>query len=755
MKHIGKILAKDWLAIVAIVLALVIQAYAELSLPQYTSDIVNTGIQQSGVVPGAPQLISADSWNRIYFLLDNDDDRAFLDSMYTKQTLWTTDGDADTSDGGEAYLLRDKDTYFAKEFTALHITGEVTDDNNNRIADILRTPQVLLYFMDNAANFSSGSDLGGDMGAEFSTLDPRDPNTLVIIKEKIDSIDTAITSQLAQEFVKSDIENTFRDIGAEESTTLLRDMSSAYILHAGLIMVAFAFIAMAASGVNTFFAAKVGSRFARDLRKAVFTKVLSFGSREYDSFSSASLITRSTNDIRQVQMTSIMFLRMLLYAPIVGVGALSKVLRQDTELSWVIVVSVGTLLGLVIVMFLAALPKFKIIQKLVDKLNLISREIINGIPVIRAFAREEHEKKRFEAANLDLTKVSLFINKAMSLMFPIMMLIMNGTGVLIIWAGAGYIDTGTLKVGDLMAFISYAMQILMAFLMISMMSIVLPRAMIAAGRIAEILNKEPSVHDPASPSEFDKNLRGTVEFNNVSFKYDGAEENALTDISFKSKPGEITAIIGSTGSGKTTLVGLILRFFDTTEGSVLVDGADVRTVSQKSLREKIGYVSQKAVLFSGTLATNIAYSDHNGEMTDDEVTEAAKTAQLTGFIAENEDGLEYEVSQAGSNLSGGQKQRVSIARALAKNPEVYIFDDSFSALDYKTDTALRKALRSKLDGATAIIIAQRIGTVINADRIVVLNEGRVVGIGKHSELMVKCDVYRDIAKSQLSSAELA
>ena len=523
-----------------------------------------------------------------------------------------------------------------------------------------------------------------------------------------------------------------------------------YLFDKGLRMVGLAFLIMILAILVTFLSAQIGSRLARDLRSSVVHKVMDFSSKEFTEISQASLITRSTNDIQQIQMLVVMVLRILIYAPILGFGAITKV--SGSSMAWVIALAVGLILSLVITLFAFALPKFQRVQKLVDKLNLVSREILTGLSVIRAFKTEKHEKKRFENANMDLTKTNLFVNRLMTIMMPTMMFIMNGVSILIIWVGAKKVDLGTMQVGDLMAFITYTMQIIMSFLMISMVSIMLPRAWISLKRVAEVLNKDISVKNKKETKEFDESMKGTVEFKDVYFRYPDAEEDILSNISFKATKGTTTAFIGSTGSGKSTLINLIPRFFDVTGGKILIDGVDIRDVKLEDLRAKIGYVPQKGMLFSGTIKSNILFGNQKGS--EEDLYKAAKISQAEEFISEKEDQYDSEISQGGTNVSGGQKQRLSIARAIATNPEIYIFDDSFSALDYKTDHKLRKELAKETKNSTIFIVAQRISTILHADQIVVLDQGNVVGIGNHEELMKNCAVYKEIALSQLSKEEL-
>ena len=518
-------------------------------------------------------------------------------------------------------------------------------------------------------------------------------------------------------------------------------------------MLGMALITMLCAICVVFLSSRVAAALGHDLRNAVYNKVISFSSREYHKFSTASLITRCTNDIQQVQQVMAMLFRIVLYAPILGIGGVIRVLKTDSSMTWILGLAVGLILVVIVVLFQVAMPKFTILQTLVDKLNLVTREILTGIPVIRAFSREKHEEERFEEANLRLTKTNLFVNRCMTFMMPTMMLIMNGVSVLIIYSGSYAVDNGTMQVGNVMAFIQYAMQIIMSFLMITAMSIMLPRANVAALRINDVLKTKVSVTDPENPVQPEVNVKGTVEFDHVSFAYPEAGENVLTDISFKAEKGETIAVIGSTGSGKSTLVNLIPRFYDVTEGRVLVDGVDVREMTQKEVRSRLGYVPQKGVLFSGTIDSNIRYG--KTDISEAEVKEAAEIAQATEFIDAKPEKYTSPIAQGGTNVSGGQKQRLSIARAIAKKPEIFIFDDSFSALDFKTDSTLRKALKEHTKDATTIIVAQRISTILNADKIIVLDDGHMAGIGTHGELMKNCEVYRQIAMSQLSEEELA
>lgn len=517
-------------------------------------------------------------------------------------------------------------------------------------------------------------------------------------------------------------------------------------------MAALAFLGMAASILAGFLASRVGASTGRDLRGRVFQKVVGFSNNEFDHFSTASLITRSTNDIQQIQLLTVMLLRIVLYAPILAIGGIFQVFQTNVSMSWIIGLAVVLIALVVLALFLVAMPKFRILQTLVDKVNLVMRETLTGLPVIRAFSTQKHEEERFDQANRELTRTNLFVNRAMTFMMPVMMLIMNGVSVLIMWNGAHGIDQGQMQVGDMMAFIQYTMQIIMGFLMLCMLSIMLPRAAVAADRVEEVLSSKTVIHDPGQPESFSKTKKGLLTFDHVSFRYPGADENVLHDITFTARPGETTAIIGSTGSGKSTLVNLIPRFYDVSEGSITLDGVDIRNVTQHELREKLGYVPQKGLLFSGDIASNIMFGNPDGS--EEEMIEAAQIAQATEFIDAKPDGYESPISQGGSNVSGGQKQRLSIARAIAKHPEVYIFDDSFSALDFKTDVALRRALKKRTKDSTVLIVAQRISTILSAEQIIVLDDGRIAGIGTHRELLKNCEVYQQIAASQLSESEL-
>jgi ATP-binding cassette subfamily B protein len=530
-------------------------------------------------------------------------------------------------------------------------------------------------------------------------------------------------------------------------------LQNSYIINIGGLMLLLTLLSIICNIIVGYLAAKVAAGMGRDIRRDVFQKVESFSSTEFDKFSTASLITRTTNDITQIQMVIFMIIRMVFYAPLLGFGGIIKVVSKDSPLSWLIGLAVLVLISLIMVVFALALPKFRITQKLVDRINLVARENLAGMMVVRAFNMEEFEEDRFDKANLDLTAVSLFINRVMVVMMPMMMLIMNGLSLAIIWFGAKQVADANMQVGDMMAFLQYAMQIVMSFLMLSMMFIILPRASVSGDRIAEVLGTEPKIHDPKDPKKFTKSYKGTVEFRNVSFRYPGAEEDVLHDITFTAQPGQTTAFIGSTGSGKSTIVNLIPRFYEVTDGAILMDGTDIREVTQHDLREQIGYVPQKSALFSGTIESNMLYADKDA--TPEMLKSAIEISQAAEFVNSKPEGMEAEISQGGTNVSGGQKQRLSIARAIVKKPPIYILDDSFSALDFKTDAALRRAFKDKAANSTLIFVTQRVSTVRNAEQIIVLDEGRIVGKGTHNELMKTCETYKEIALSQLSMEELS
>ena len=733
MKNLFKYASEHWKALLAIVAILIVQAYCDLSLPAYTSDIVNVGIQQGGVEDHIPDAISAEDMETLLLFTSEKDGKTVL-SAYEKD---------DKTYEEQAYVLKDT----VKEDT----------DRTEKLSGILAAPMMM------AAGFESGSDMTADIEEQLKAQLPpemisEDMTVLDILKmmpqeqkqafvseieKKTEELPDTITEQAAVNYVKE----AYADLGID-----MDELQFRYLFSTGAKMIGLAFLGMVASVLVGFLASRVGAAAGRDLRGRVFKKVVGYSSNEFDHFSTASLITRSTNDIQQVQFIIVMLLRIVLYAPILAIGGIVQVFQTNVSMSWIIGLAVVLIALVVLVLFAVAMPKFKSLQKLVDKVNLVMREILTGLPVIRAFSTEKHEEKRFDKANMDLMKTNLFVNRAMTFMMPIMMLIMNGISVLIMWSGAKGINDGQMQVGDMMAFIQYTMQIIMGFLMICMLSVMLPRAAVAADRVDEVLSSRTVIHDPKTPKKFEEKQKGVLTFDHVSFKYPGADENVLEDITFTAKPGETTAIIGSTRSGKSTLVNLIPRFYDVTDGSIRLDGTDIREVTQHDLRDKLGYVPQKGLLFSGDIASNIMFGNPEGG--GQEMKEAAQIAQATEFIEAKPNKYESPISQGGSNVSGGQKQRLSIARAIAKRPEVFIFDDSFSALDFKTDVALRKALKKRTKESTVLIVAQRISTILNAEQIIVLDDGKIAGIGTHKELLRNCEVYKQIAASQLSEKEL-
>ena len=733
MKNLFKYAASYWKAMIAIMLILFVQAYCDLSLPAYTSNIVNVGIQQGGIEDEIPEQIAREEMDKLLLFVSEEDGQKVMDA-YEEDT--------------ESY---EKDAYVLKE----SVSGD--EEQMKELQDILKLPMMM------TTGFESGSDMtkevesqlksslpDGTVSEDTTIFDimkmlPGEQRTAMVEKmgEQMDDLPDTILDQAAVSYCKS----VYQDLGMD-----MEKIQTGYLAKTGGMMIALAFLGMAASVLVGFLASRVGASAGRDLRGRVFHKVVGFSNHEFNQFSTASLITRSTNDIQQIQMLIVMLLRMVLYAPILAIGGVFQVMKTNVSMSWIIGLAVIIIACMVLLLFVVAMPKFKMLQKLVDKLNLVTREILTGLSVIRAFSTEKHEEKRFDDANVELTKTNLFVNRAMTFMMPAMMLVMNGVSVLIVWTGAHGISDGQMQVGDMMAFIQYTMQIIMGFLMLCMISIMLPRAAVAADRVEEVLKSETIICDPEQPEVLPEQGEGVLSFDHVSFKYPGADEDVLQDITFTAWPGQTTAIIGSTGSGKSTLVNLIPRFYDVTEGKITLDGIDIRDIKQHDLREKLGYVPQKGVLFSGNIASNIMFGNQDG--TEEEMKEAAEIAQATEFIETKPEGYESPIAQGGSNVSGGQKQRLSIARAIAKHPQVFIFDDSFSALDYKTDVTLRHALAEKTSESTVLIVAQRISTILHAEQILVLDDGKIVGKGTHAELLKNCEVYREIAESQLSRAEL-
>ena len=779
MKKLFRFLRPYSGSVLMILIVLMVQAYCDLSLPTYTSDIVNVGIQQSGITEKVPDEIAKEDLEHLLLFVPSAQQKTVQEAFEESQKSYDYDG------------------------KVLALKESVKEEQEEELASVLAVPMMMVSGID------SGSDTAVQMEEEMrqkmkeqmqaaaqeqmqaaaqeqmqaaaqgqmqavpqaqmqaevqsqtetklpdvdsmtlyemiGMMDPKQRDPMIDqMEEQMAKLPETMTEQAATVYVKAAYEKIGLDTGK---------MSSSYIMQTGAKMLGLAALGMLASILVGLMASKVAAGIGQGLRRDVFQKVVGFSNAEFDKFSTASLITRSTNDIQQIQLLMVMLLRMVLYAPIMAAGGVWKVFNTNVDMCWIIGLGILMILLVVIALFVLVMPKFEIVQNQIDRLNLVSREILTGLPVIRAFGTQEYEEERFDGANKDLTKTNLFVNRAMTFMMPMMMLIMNAVTVLIVWVGGHSINDGAMQVGDMMAFIQYTMQIIMSFLMICMISVMLPRAAVSAERVDEVLKSQTLIHDPKEAKTFSKEGKGEVCFDHVSFRYPGAEEYVLEDISFTAKPGETTAFIGSTGSGKSTLVNLIPRFYDLTEGKIMIDGEDIREVTQHDLREKIGYVPQKGVLFSGNVASNILYGNPDG--TQEEMEEAAKIAQATEFIEHKKKRYQSPISQGGANVSGGQKQRLSIARAIAKHPEIYIFDDSFSALDYKTDVTRRKALKEKTADSTVLIVAQRISTILQAEQIIVLDNGKVVGKGTHKELLKNCEAYYQIASSQLSEKELA
>lgn len=762
MSRIFKNMIPYWKTVILIIVLLIIQAYGDLSLPQYTSNIIDTGIQNKGVSHVLPEAITKEEFDMAKVFMTQEE-KQILDDCY--------------EESGDNYILTEKhekklDEYDEKLMVALILNKQMESMEESQFKKMLAQQMNVdeSQFADVPLEM-----LGKTMGTQLKTSTKsieNDDGELVettcvdmryIFKAQLDA---GMMSEDDILKIRNEMQEKMETVGA----SLMKSMAISYAIEkdtqagididkvqtdylwaSGLKMVGFALLMACAAILTGLFASRVGAAIGRDLRGKVYQNVIRFSNAEMDQFSTASLITRTTNDVQQIQMVSVMLLRMILYAPIIGIGGIIKVTQTGAGMGWIIVLAVLVILGLVSLLMAIAMPKFKLMQKLVDRVNLVSREILTGLSVIRAFGREKTEEEKFDEANKNLTKTMLFTNRVMTFMMPVMMFIMYGLSVLIVWVGSHHIDAGELEVGSMTAFITYAMLIVMAFLMLTMMSVMLPRAAVSADRIEEVITTHSSIENPKNPEKLTEK-KGVVKFDHVSFKYPGAEENALHDIDFVAEPGKTTAIIGSTGCGKSTLVNLIPRLYDVTDGVISIDGHDIRNVSLSELRDELGYVPQKGILFSGTIESNIRYG--RVDATDEEVVEAAEIAQATDFIEEKNDKYDSSIAQGGSNVSGGQKQRLSIARAIAKNPKVFILDDSFSALDLKTDAALRKALSSKVSDSTVIIVAQRVSTILHADQILVMDDGRIVGKGTHEELLRTCDVYQQIAKSQLSEKEL-
>ena len=747
MKKLLKYLRPFAGSIVIAIMLLFVQAISDLSLPSYMSNIVNVGIQQKGIEDAVPKAIKSSELNKLLLFTNSDDKKVVEDNykLIRKKEL--------SNDDYEKYIKQ----YPELANEDIYVLDTKSKDVKRKLNEILGRPMLItsLFESGDATKVmgDSGNVMAAPEGVDMANMDPfmmlsnmPKEQVLEIIKginEKLDEMPESMVTQSAVTYVREQ----YKELGID-----IDKVQTNYLFMAGAKMLGVALIGTIAAVIVTFIAARIAAALGRNLRKDVFNKVVGFSNAEFDRFSTASLITRTTNDIQQIMMLIVMGLRIVFYAPILGIGGIVKVVKSGAGMGWVIVVAVVSILSLVGVLFVFAIPKFKMVQKLVDKLNLVTRESLTGMLVIRAFSTEKYEEEKFERANMNLTKTNLFVNRAMSMMMPLMMFIMNGVTLLIVWVGSHRVDSGVMQVGDMMAFMQYVMQIIMAFLMISMVSVILPRALVSAGRVSEVLNTDIAIKNIENPVSFKVEEKGEIEFKNVSFKYPGADEYILKDINFKAKSGETTAFIGSTGSGKSTLINLIPRFYDVTSGEILIDGENIKNVSLHDLREKIGFVPQKGMLFSGTIESNLKYGGEH--ISDEYMHKAAEIAQATEFISSKESGFNTEISQGGTNVSGGQKQRLAIARALAKNSEIFIFDDSFSALDFKTDAKLRKAINEELSDSTLLIVAQRISTIMNADQILVLDEGKVVGKGTHKELMENCEVYRQIALSQLSKEEL-
>ena len=754
MLKIFKHLRNSSFIIFIIILLLAGQASCELSLPTYTSNIINIGIQQSGIENSVPEVIRKSEMDKLFIFLSDKNKNTILNNykLLNKNSL-----------SDEEYN-KYKDSYPALSDEEIYLLNTKDKDIIKKLDNILGKPELIVYGLesdDESAkmiqqqmknNMTSNMSISNanqnlenmDMFTILQSMPKEQKNNLIKeMDNQLINLPDAMISQSAVSFVK----NEYNEIGIDTGK-----LQTQYILTTGAEMIGITILSVVAAITVGFLASRVGASLGRTLRSKTFEKVMRFSSKEMTEFSTASLITRSTNDIQQIQQMTVMMLRMVFFAPFMAIGGIYKALSTNASMAWIIGVAVLGVVVIVGILFATVMPRFKKLQNLVDRLNLVTREILTGLPVIRAFSTERFEEKRFDGVNKDLTKVNMFVNRMMSCMMPAMMLVMNAISVLIVWVGAKNIDTGAMQVGDMMAFIQYTMQIVMSFLMISMISVMLPRAAVSANRINEVLEKDIIIKEDKNPQAFDASKKGLVEFKNVSFKYPDADEDILHDINFTANSGETTAFIGSTGSGKSTLINLILRFHDVTKGEIKVDGVNIKNVRLHDLREKIGYVPQKGVLFSGTIDSNLRYGKKDA--TQEDIIKAAKIAQSIDFINDKEDKFDSEISQGGSNVSGGQKQRLSIARAIAKDPEIFIFDDSFSALDFKTDAKLRKALKSETSNSTVLIVAQRISTILDADQIVVLDEGRIVGKGTHKELLKNCEIYKEIALSQLSKEEL-
>lgn len=727
--------------IVLAIILLFVQAMSDLALPDYMSNIVNKGIQQNGIESAVPEAVRKSKMDKLVLFI-NDSDKAQVSNSYILIDKSSPDYDKYVLDYPKLseepiYVLKDIDKTEIDKLNSIIGKSLLAVSGVEKMKADAKGGEISL----NGTKLPANTDL-------FALIGNLSTEQRAKLSEDSDKKIVALGDSMIVQAAASSIKAEYDALGMNTDK-----IQSNYILRAGKFMLLLSLLGAACTVVVGYLSSRTAAGLARNLRKSLFTKIESFSSTEFDKFSTASLITRTTNDITQIQTVVVLAIRMVIYAPILGFGGVLKAYNKSSSMSWIIALAVIVLLGLIGTVFAIALPKFKLIQKLIDRLNLVTRENLSGMMVIRAFNTQKFEESRFDKANTDLTKTNLFVNRVMVALFPAMMLIMNGVTLLIVWVGAHQIADSNMQVGDMMAFMQYAMQIIFAFIMMSFMFIMIPRASVSAQRIAEVLETEPTIIDPKTPKHFNKEVKGLVEFKNVSFKYPGADENVLKNVSFTAMPGKTTAFIGSTGAGKSTLINLLPRFYDITNGEILIDGVDIRQVTQHELRTQIGYVPQKGSLFQGTIESNLRYADENA--TDSEIEKSAEIAQAMEFISENPEGLKSEISQGGANVSGGQKQRLSIARALVKKAPIYILDDSFSALDFKTDALLRKALKAETSTSTLLIVGQRISTIKNAEQIIVLDEGKIVGIGTHNELMENCTTYQEIALSQLSKEELA
>ena len=765
MTKIFKNMAPYWYMIVAIVLLLIVQAFGDLSLPQYTSDIIDVGIQNKGVEHILPVKMTEDEYEISQLYMTSKEKKIWKDTYEKKGEYYICKAE------DEEKLDQLDDTFLTAIFLNHNMSNVKESQFKKMIKNSIASNPAMAPMKDKIDDMSV-DEIGKMLNMKFKSFQEEDDNGKKVIYVDVRPMlyqmkQTGMMSAKDIQKSREEIEKKMNDIG--ESTLFSTGVAYAtkcdkaagvdidkiqtdYLWKEGGRMLGIAFmILVAAIGVG-FLASKVGASIGRDLRGKIYKKVMGFSNAEMNRFSTASLITRSTNDIQQIQMVTAVMLRLLLYAPIIGIGGIIKVYQTGAGMEWIIALAVVVILGFVMLLVSIAMPKFKIMQTLVDGLNLVSREILTGLSVIRAFSTQKYEEDKFEVANKNLTRTNLFVNRIMTTMMPLMMFIMNAITLLIVWVGAHRINDGIIQVGTMMAFMQYTMQIIMVFLMISMVSVILPRAMVSAQRVSEVLNVDIAIKDSDNLQTFNHDEKGTIEFKNVSFRYPGADEDVISNISFKALSGKTTAFIGSTGSGKSTLINLIPRFYDATKGEILIDGVNIKNVSQHDLREKIGFIPQKGLLFSGTIESNLKYG--GDYITDEDIFKASEIAQAMEFISNKEEMFNAEIAQGGTNVSGGQKQRLAIARAIAKKPEIFIFDDSFSALDFKTDAKLRKAINTELKESTLLIVAQRISTIMNADQIIVLDEGKIVGKGTHKELMNNCEVYQQIALSQLSKEEL-